>query len=126
MLIPTGRLLTTSPTATSSLLFGLATYVLRGMTVFLGGDRGVVKDVLGARDQDDVEVDGLELAMFETEDISDILGDAAPRRRVGVCVRACIGAPDITVADSHGQSRRWLAGAIQVSRSSRTDIVQSN
>lgn len=67
------------------------------MAGFLGGDRGVVKDVLGARDQDEVEaeVDGLELAIFETEDISDMLGDATRGRRVGVCVRACIGAPDV-------------------------------
>lgn len=58
------------------------------------GDCGV-KDSLGARDHDEVEVDGLELAILETEEISDMLGDAAPRRRVGVCMRGSKDAPDV-------------------------------
>jgi hypothetical protein len=67
--------LTTSPTATSSLLFGLATYVFLGASGFLGGVDvlGTFGNVsLGARDH--VEDDrGLD---FEIDDASDRLGES--------------------------------------------------
>jgi len=57
MLMPTGRLFTTSPTATSSLLFGLGTYFFLGKdcsflwNVAALGGRIEDKESLGARDQ---------------------------------------------------------------------------
>jgi hypothetical protein len=58
--MPTGSLLTTSPTATSSLFLGLATYFfLGGGAAFLGvmvlGGGG--SEYLGARDQVEVETE---------------------------------------------------------------------
>lgn len=52
----TGNLLTTSPTATSSLFLGLATYSFLGGG-FLGGVKrvGRGKDCLGARDHVDID-----------------------------------------------------------------------
>jgi hypothetical protein len=81
MLIPTGRLLTTSPTATSSLFLGSATYVFLGTgAVFCGVEpRGRIDDneFLGARDQLDIEVDEREWPLTEREkdEASEAVGD---------------------------------------------------
>lgn len=82
MLMPTGSLLMTSPTATSSLLLGFATYFFLGGGAFFGGVTVFgtgVSEYLGARDQVDVEVvedrEGL-MTDREYEEASDTLGDA--------------------------------------------------
>lgn len=81
MLIPTGSLLMTSPTATSSLFFGFATYFFLGGAAFFGGVAfgSAANEYLGARAQVDVdpeeEREGVRTER-EYEEASDTLGDA--------------------------------------------------
>lgn len=82
-----GKLFTTSPTATSSLFFGFATYAFRGRGGALGGgDRGVdEKDRRGARPnvepgrEEFVERDR-GLKDREPVDVSDGVGETTLRR----------------------------------------------
>lgn len=50
-----------------------------------GVERG--RDIRGARDHEEVDVDSRELVMLEVEESSEMLGEAVPRRNVGVCMR---------------------------------------
>lgn len=97
ILIPTGSLLTTSPTATSSLLLGFAMYVFLGCGIFFWGVEplgSVPREYLGARDQVDVEVEARDGFKRETDEVSETLGE--PVRLGGfVAVRERNGVPEV-------------------------------
>jgi hypothetical protein len=97
--MPTGSLLTTSPTATSSLLLGSAMYVFLDATgAFLCGvePRGIVdNEGRGARDQVDIDVDEREGPRTECEYVEESEKRGDPLRLLcPVCARELKGVPE--------------------------------